>query len=367
MSLQGKGFWIWKIPNCEGGDPAAIANMAQASSLTHVFIKIADENRIYNLDPTTGVDLIPPVAAALRAIGIQVWGWHYVYGDDPQGEARTAIQRTNQLGMDGYIIDAEVEYQSPGKDVAATTFMTLLRIGLPTLPIALSSFRFPSYHGTFPWSEFLEKCDFNFPQVYWEKAHNAGSQLTSCVHEFQGIVPFRPIIPVGPTYKNGGWAPTVSDITEFLNTTRTLNLPAANFFSWDECRRDLPTLWNTIRDYAWPVTPPLLNMPQRYIEALNSRDANQVANLYAEAAVHINASTTIQGIANIKNWYQNLLTTILPAATFTLTGTTGTGSSYNITWTATSSQGNVTDGSDTIGTFTDKISYHYSFFTPPSR
>jgi hypothetical protein len=367
MALQGKGFWIWKIPNCEGGDPAAIANMAQASNLSHVFIKIADENRNYNVNTTTGVDLIPPVAAALRAKGFQVWGWHYVYGDDPQGEAQTAIQRTTQLGLDGYIIDAEVEYMAAGKHAAATTFMNQLRSGLPTLPIALSSFRFPSYQGTFPWAEFLEKCDFNFPQVYWEQAHNAGSQLTSSVHEFQALVPFRPIIPVGPTYKNGGWAPTVSDITDFLNTARSLNLPAANFFSWDECRRDLNPLWNTIRDYSWTVAPPTQTMPQKLIAALNTHDATQVATLYAEAAVHINAATTIQGNVNIKSWFQNLLAAVLPAATFTLTGTTGSSNSFHFTWTATSSLGSVTDGSDTIGIYNDKISYHYSFFTSPGH
>jgi hypothetical protein len=38
-TIYGKGFYIWKIPNCEGGDPAAIATVAQQAGLQHVLIK----------------------------------------------------------------------------------------------------------------------------------------------------------------------------------------------------------------------------------------------------------------------------------------------------------------------------------------
>ena len=61
MTLRGKGYYIWKIPNCENGDPAAIANVAAQAGLSHVLIKIADGVGSYNVDLTTGVDLVPPV------------------------------------------------------------------------------------------------------------------------------------------------------------------------------------------------------------------------------------------------------------------------------------------------------------------
>jgi len=34
---------------------------------------------------------VAPVAAALHAKGIQVWGWHYVYGQQPVDEAKAAV------------------------------------------------------------------------------------------------------------------------------------------------------------------------------------------------------------------------------------------------------------------------------------
>jgi hypothetical protein len=53
----------------------------------------------------------------------------------------------------------------------------------------------------------------------------------------------------------------------------------------------------------------------------------------------------------------------LPNAKFTLTGFSGTGASRHLTWTATSPQGKVDNGSDTLGLSDGKIIYHYSFFT----
>jgi len=54
---------------------------------------------------------------------------------------------------------------------------------------------------------------------------------------------------------------------------------------------------------------------------------------------------------------------VLPNATFELTGYSGTGNSRHLTWTATSSAGQVTNGNDTFGLMNGKIGYHYTFFT----
>jgi len=359
LTLKGKGFFIWKIPSCENGNPQAIANLAQDADLTHVLIKIADTNYSYNV--LNGIDLVPPVAQALRARGIQVFGWHYVKGYDPIGEANKAIERVTQLDLDGYVIDAEGEYKAPGRAEAARRFMSRLRAGLPETPVALCSYRFPSYHPQLPWREFLEKCDYNMPQVYWMFGHNAGEQLVSSVREFQGITPYRPIIPVGAAFRQSGWQPTSAEVLDFLQTAQSLNLNAANFYSWDSCRTYLPDVWNTIRDYQWTPSPPG-DIVLQYIAALNAHNLDQVVALYNPTAVHITADRTIQGHPAIRAWYQSMFNFLLPNATFTLTGTTGNGTSRHFTWTATSSQGSVHNGNDTVGLHNDKIAYHYSFF-----
>ncbi len=364
MSLQGKGFFIWKVRDCEGGNPAAIANAAQAAGFTHVLIKIADGPYTYNVDRNTNQDLVPPVVQALREKNMRVWGWHYVYGNNPIGEANIAIRRLQELGLEGYVIDAEAEYKQPGKANAASAYLTRLRSSLPNLPFALSSYRYPTYHPQLPWKTFLEKVDFNMPQVYWEQAHNPDAQLKRCVREFQALTPVRPVIPTGPAYTVGGWKPTEADIKSFLDTTRELKLNAVNFFSWDECKARVPYIWDTVSAYQWGAAPPPpADISDRWIAALNTRDPNKVIALYILDAVHITSARTIQGIEAIRAWYQNLFTQILPNATFTLTGFSGVGNSRHITWTAVSSAGKVSNGNDTIGMLDGKIAYHYSYFT----
>jgi hypothetical protein len=233
-ALLGKGFYIWQIRNCEGGRAEAIAAKAQAANLSHVMLKIADTTFAFGFD-RNNLDITAPVANALRQRGIQVWGWHYVKGDDPEGEARIAVQRTKQLKLDGYVVDAEVEYKAAGKAEAARTFMTSLRNGLGPLPVALSSYRFPSFHKDFPWAAFLEQCDLNMPQVYWEQAHNADVQLQRSVIEnnnsaLVGYV--RPIVPTGSAYGTGGWRAEPDDLRRFFAKARELKLWAANAYSW---------------------------------------------------------------------------------------------------------------------------------------
>jgi hypothetical protein len=363
MALQGKGIFIWKIAACENGDPNAIAALAQQANLSHVLLKIADGVGSYNFDYDHGIDLLPPVVQALHARGIQVWGWHYVYGNDPVGEANKAIQRLGQLNLDGYAIDAEGEYKEPGKQDAARKYIDLLRSAYPSLPISLCSYRFPSYHPQLPWKVFLEKCDYNMPQVYWQSSHNPGEQLNRTVSEFQAMTPYRPILPVGSAYISGTWSPSKAEIQEFLQTAQKLNLAAASFWEWSNCRKYIPEIWDVIRDYPWSGIPPVQDISQQFIAALNSRDPGKVINFYSPTAIHVTSARTIQGATAIRAWYQSLFSQILPDARFTLTGFTGAGESRHFSWTATSNTGAVQNGNDTFGLLNGKIVYHYTFFS----
>jgi hypothetical protein len=367
MALEGKGFFIWQIGNTEGGSASTIARLADQAKFTHVLIKIADGTYSYNVNPS-GVDLVPPVANALRDRGIEVWGWHYVYGDSPLDEANKAIQRIRQIGLQGYAIDAEGEYKAPGKAQAATRFMDRLRSAYPNLPVALCSYRYPSYHPQLPWEEFLSQCTYNMPQVYWVSAHNPADQLRRSVSEFQSMSPFRPIIPVGSAYRSGSWSASVSDINDFLHTAQSLNLCGANFWEWSNCRLYLPSVWGAICDYSWgaptpPPQPPPVDIAIQLINKLNTHDPAQAAGLYSPVGVHVTAARTIQGINAIQTWYRTLLTELLPNATFNLVSHTGSGNSRHLTWTAASGAAQINNGNDTLGLLDGKIAYHFSSFS----
>ena len=368
MTLEGKGFFTWKIPNCEHGDAKLIAEHAKNAELSHLILKIADGTMIYNGNWNDPRDYTTPVVDALRAAGIKVWGWHYIYGDNPTGEANVAIARIRQYDLDGYVIDVEKEYKESGKKAAAKRFMTQLRTACPDLTIALSSYRFPSLHPQIPWRDFLEQCDLNMPQVYWMKAHNPADQLSRCVGEFQTKNPSLPIVPTGAAFREFGWKPEDSEVLEFINRSKELNLTGVNFWEWSDARSgNLPGVWEAIKNYKWSEKQETKDICVTLIDTLNTHDVEKVLSLYTLPAIHVNATRTTQGLDNLRSWYTQFFNELLPDSSFKLGSYSGKGGSRHFTWTATSSKGIVQNGSDTLGLSQGKISFHYSFFTVGRR
>jgi ketosteroid isomerase-like protein len=364
MTLEGKGFFTWKIPNCERGDANMIAARAKAAGLTHLVVKVADGTVIYNGTWGNPTDYTTPVVNALRTHGINVWGWHYLYGDNPSNGANVAIARIRQYNLDGYVLDVEKEYKADGKRAAAKTFMTQIRSACPNLTIALSSYRYPSLHPQIPWTVFLENCDLNMPQVYWLKAHNAGDQLARCVAEFQAKKPSLPVIPTGAAFREFGWKPEDTEVQEFLNKAKELNLSAVNFWEWSDARSgNLPGVWEVIQNYRWSERDDHKDICVGLVDAFNSHDIEKIMSYYTLPAVHINAIRTTQGLDSLRSWYTQLFNEILPKSRFKLGSYSGKGDARHFTWTATSAKGNVHDGNDTLGISHGKINYHYSFFT----
>jgi ketosteroid isomerase-like protein len=170
---------------------------------------------------------------------------------------------------------------------------------------------------------------------------------------------------MGPAFKESGWAPTAADEVAFLNAAKSLGMTAANFFSWDDSRANLPDVWKAIAGYSWPYTTTTTtteDMTATIIKALNTHNLDTIMALYTDASVHIDSQSTIQGTSAIRSWYSDLLTNKIPSATFKLGHNTISGTTRHFNWTATSTNGKVTDGTDTLGLVNGKIAYHYSFF-----
>lgn len=258
--IAGKGVYIWNIPNCEGGTPQAIASRGKSAGLGHVIVKVCDGPAFFNGQRGLTTDLVPSVVDALKQAGLDVWGYQYVYGKDPVREAEIAITRSNLLGLDGFVIDAESEYKTAGA-TAARAYMSRLRTGLK-IPITLASYRYPKSHPDFPWAAFLEQCDFNMPQVYWEGAHNPAQQLQWSYDQFAnaayvGVV--KPMLAAtGAAYANPGlkppWVSTAADITEFLTKAKAMGLQGASLWSWEHLSQ--LGLWEAVGSFDWPTPEP---------------------------------------------------------------------------------------------------------------
>ena len=252
---KGKGWYIWVVTQTMGGSPAQIAAAAKSAGLGHVLWHIHD-GYLDEKHVAGGADLTPFIAA-MEAEGIESWAWGAVYRTTwSQGADRVIAAFKNHPQLKGYVIDAEAPFK--GAYAEATALMNKLRYNLPSTPIGLSSYRFPNYHPTLPWSEFRSQCDFDMPQVYWELDYrdDAGElQLESSMKIFSTMDPKLPYIPTGPAYKVGDWKTTSAQVLSLLDAARSKGLSAVNFWVWYQSMRDLPSVYNTIMEYKWSVDP----------------------------------------------------------------------------------------------------------------
>lgn len=266
--LRGKGSFIWYIDDVavENGDVVEIAGKAKVADMTHVIMKVAgmwegvavkynvdsqSRTSYHNYTRDTALELVQ----ALKDVGVGAWGWQFVYGNSPVTEANVALERISELGLDGFVVNAETAYKN--KPTSANTYMTALREGVgPDFPIALSSFRYPEGHPSFPWDEFLSKCDVNMPQVYWIDKHNPAEQLIRTISEFTSIN-YGPekitTIPTGAAFYSSkyDWQPTVADLEEFVAEAKKHNLPGINFWRWGHIKSK--GYWDFVRTFDFPI------------------------------------------------------------------------------------------------------------------
>ncbi len=94
--------------------------------------------------------------------GIKVYGWQYVYGTSKWGGGGTESGVTNQIlsipGIDGFIIDAEVEFEAAGMTAVAAQYLNSVRAAHPNSFVALTSFARVTGQ-PIPWTTFLSQCD----------------------------------------------------------------------------------------------------------------------------------------------------------------------------------------------------------------
>src|SRR5690606_29664956 len=206
--LDGKGYFVWHADRIIGGrgvgSAEKAAEMAVAAGIEHVILKIADGEEPF---PSPKYDAGGAKEAAtlallqaLRAAGITVWGWAFVYGEGiaPETQADVFARRARQLGLRGLVVNAEDlgerRWSLPGGSDRARQYMSALRgalAGVEGITLALSSYRFPQSHPFFPFAAFMADCDIAMPQVYWvaRSEGDAIGNLRRCYEQYKELFP----------------------------------------------------------------------------------------------------------------------------------------------------------------------------------
>ncbi len=230
---SGKDVFLW-IPQRMGKTPEELAKLIRNASITSVNIKFhdgADDQSKYYSGYYKTAPLIDFVNK-FREYGIDVNGWCAIYPNSTaytRSEVDVAKKVIETYQPDSWALDIEGRWDGQGDKNLARKYCSAIKTAYPDLPIGMCSYRTPSDHPGVPWMDFLEFCDFHFPQVYWVDAHNPAIQLQKSYEQLMKLKSM-PYIPAGSAYPAGKWAPTVSDFREFCETAKKLKCPGISYW-----------------------------------------------------------------------------------------------------------------------------------------
>ena len=240
--LEGTGMWIWYVSRSSGGDPAAIVTQAVQHGVRTVFVKSSDGTTWWR---QFSRDLV----AALKAGGLRVCAWQFVYGSRPSTEAALGA-RAAATGADCIVIDAESAYE--GRYASAQSYIQGLRARVgPTYPVALAGFPYVDYHPGFPYSVFFAPggAQFSVPQIYWKAIGTSVDRAFAHTYLWNSVYQ-RPMFPLGQLYGN----PRRADIERFRALAVAYGAGGLSWWSWQSAS---PAGWTAINT----VLPPLVEPP----------------------------------------------------------------------------------------------------------
>ena len=228
---KGRAMWIWYLSRSAGGNLSAIAAHARAAGVKTLIIKSADGVRPWS-------QFSRRMVSTLRAKGLHVCAWQYVYGTHPVAEA-AAGARAARAGAECLIIDAEAEYE--GRYASAQIYLHRLRAAVGhRYRLGLTSFPYVDYHPAFPYSVFLGPggAQFNLPQMYWRDIGASVDAVFRHTYATNRIYA-RPIHPLGQTDHS-----SADEIVRFR--AMTVRYGAGGISWWDFARTSANGLWRAI-------------------------------------------------------------------------------------------------------------------------
>ena len=267
--FSGTGMWIWQLARSEHGDVGALAARAKAAGVDTLIIKGANATQRWP-------QFSPAVVSALRAQGLNVCAYHFLYGRRPAAEAALSAQLV-ATGADCLVVDVEGQYA--GRYRAAQTYLARLRGAIgPDYPLGFTSLPFVSWHSAIPYSVFLGPggAQVNLPQVYW-KAIGGSVDGVFARTISENAIYGRPIAPIGQLYSR----PSAGSVARFRALAAALGAPGVSFWSWQSAA---PSGWSALRR---PVVPAVLGQAPPPIVLRRGARGDQVAWLQQHLAVRI--------------------------------------------------------------------------------
>ncbi|MDB6028354.1 MAG: hypothetical protein JWM68_4577, partial [Verrucomicrobiales bacterium] len=171
----GKGDWIYFMSmatNKLGGHVASVINIPTLMSyetnqgMSFIVVKAGEGSTNF---PTSGAQFNSNLVFQAHAVGLKIFGYTRSYGVNINGEIGVATNAM-KLGADGFIIDAEVEWESgnlANGPALATQYCNGIKAVYPNRFLGHAPMPIIGLHSSFPYKEFGIGCDTVMPQDYW--------------------------------------------------------------------------------------------------------------------------------------------------------------------------------------------------------
>lgn len=267
-TLSGKWAWIWNWRRCDGGDPAKVAARLREAGCRGALVKAHDGPRWFDQGRPWR-----EIAAALKAQGLLVAGWAYLYGRDPAAETRLVGETVSYGRADLFVLDVEAEFE--GRPQAAEELCRRAREAVgPNFPLYYSSFAIGRYHRSFPYQVFARYCQGTAPQIYWNAFRWPVQQAVRWTYEDYAALGEAPqrVFPVAGLYTEREVPyPTRDDVKVFAEEAARRGSPGLSFWSYEH-----------MSDEMWAAVSALGGQKQEV--EMSSQEYQQLSNAHAALA-----------------------------------------------------------------------------------
>ncbi|MBF2075027.1 MAG: peptidoglycan-binding protein [Synechococcales cyanobacterium C42_A2020_086] len=214
MNGHPHGAWIWVLSNIQ----ADYLNKLVEQHVKRVYLKVFDgKSRPMFWD----FQCSPDVIKQFKSRGIEVYGWGYHYGTADVKTQTSAVQQALNCGLDGYILDVEVEVENKATHPNVEELLKALKPVVPTGALGYTSFGHPGFHPNVPWKILDTYCDLAFPQIYFEKfrfgATNA-DEVQACIKAHKDLGLKKLLLPIWGSESDAANPASAGELQFFLNS-----------------------------------------------------------------------------------------------------------------------------------------------------
>ena len=252
--LEGKGMWLWKYFQSEGGNADAIVKRAADAGLRQLWVRVGDTQ-----DQFYAKDVLDQIVPKAHKRGIAVIGWGFPFLFDPVGDAAWAADALAWRSPSGETLDGfspDIELGSEGvaiSELRVRVYLGLVRQAAKGRLVVATVYR-PTdrlWPDTYPYAAIAPYVDAFAPMVYWN-CLEPGALTTEAVERLKTL---KPVHAIGQAYNaaaEGGRRepPSAHETDRFLDVARRGGALGASFWVWQLAGDEQ---WDALSAFPWPT------------------------------------------------------------------------------------------------------------------